>query len=359
MIKKCGRVKFFKNMLAVGIFFVMSLWMILPMAHANSGAVNPTAQLTISEVFIDFEDGIIYIRGSNFKNGTRPNVLLGKDTVPLSVIGTPTASVIMAVLPPVPDGDYVLKVSTGFMLYQNDTYDLTIGAVGPQGPQGEKGEQGIQGDTGPQGAKGDTGATGETGATGPQGPKGDTGATGAPGPAGPVGPMGPKGDTGDPGKTYTGSSPVSVNNTQNTIGLNAATQAGDLMTWDGNNWVAQQPAVQRFTLSNMQPYTTVNFQIALQGIFPSRNGMDPFIGEIMMTGFNFATRGWALCNGQLLPIAENTALFSLLGTTYGGDGRTTFALPDLRGRVPVHFGLGPGLSNYPIGRMGGSETISR
>lgn len=146
----------------------------------------------------------------------------------------------MAFLPPVPDGDYVLKVSTGFMLYQNDTYDLTIGAVGPQGEKGEKG---------------DTGATGATGATGPQGP------------AGPVGPMGPKGDTGDPGKTYTGSSPVSVNNTLNTIGLNAATQAGDLMTWDSNNWVAQQPAVQHFTLSNIQPYTTVNFQIASEGLF--------------------------------------------------------------------------------------------
>lgn len=68
---------------------------------------------------------------------------------------------------------------------------------------------------------------------------------------------------------------------------------------------------------------------------------DPFIGEIRMFGFGFAPQGWALCNGQLLPIAQNAALFSLLGTTYGGDGQTTFALPDLRSRVPVGQGQGP------------------
>lgn len=86
---------------------------------------------------------------------------------------------------------------------------------------------------------------------------------------------------------------------------------------------------------------------------------EPFIGEISMFGGNFAPRGWALCNGQLLPISQNSALFSLLGTTYGGDGRTTFALPDLRGRVPVHAGRGSGgLSPYPLGSKGGSETLS-
>jgi microcystin-dependent protein len=83
--------------------------------------------------------------------------------------------------------------------------------------------------------------------------------------------------------------------------------------------------------------------------------MDPFIGEIKMFGGNFAPRGWALCDGQLLPIAQWSALFSILGTTYGGDGRTTFALPDLRGRVSVHPGTGPGLSTYRLGQKGGSE----
>lgn len=85
---------------------------------------------------------------------------------------------------------------------------------------------------------------------------------------------------------------------------------------------------------------------------------EPFIGEIIMFGGNFAPRGWALCDGQLLSIAQNTALFSILGTTYGGDGRVTFALPDLRGRVPVHAGQGPGLSDYNLGQVGGTENVT-
>jgi microcystin-dependent protein len=86
--------------------------------------------------------------------------------------------------------------------------------------------------------------------------------------------------------------------------------------------------------------------------------MEPFIGQIQAFGFNFAPRGWAFCNGQLLPISQNTALFSLLGTTYGGDGRTTFALPDLRGRSMVHYGQGPGLSPIQIGSRGGNENTT-
>ena len=83
---------------------------------------------------------------------------------------------------------------------------------------------------------------------------------------------------------------------------------------------------------------------------------EPFLGEIKMFGGNFAPRGWALCDGELQNISQNQALFSLLGTTYGGDGRTTFALPDLRGRVAIHPGNGPGLSSYRLGQKGGSET---
>jgi microcystin-dependent protein len=82
----------------------------------------------------------------------------------------------------------------------------------------------------------------------------------------------------------------------------------------------------------------------------------PFIGEIRIFGCNFAVRGWALCNGQLLPIAQNTALFSILGTTFGGDGRTTFGLPSLQGRVPMHWGTGPGLTPRQIGEKSGAET---
>lgn len=85
---------------------------------------------------------------------------------------------------------------------------------------------------------------------------------------------------------------------------------------------------------------------------------DPFLGEIKIWAPNFAPRGWAFCNGQLLPISQNSALFSLLGTIYGGDGRTTFALPDLRGRVPLGMGTGPGLSPHSIGQRGGAETTT-
>ena len=85
---------------------------------------------------------------------------------------------------------------------------------------------------------------------------------------------------------------------------------------------------------------------------------EPFLGEIRMFGFNFAPRGWAFCNGQILPIAQNTALFSLLGTTYGGNGQTTFALPNLQGRVAIHFGQGAGLSNYDLGEVAGTETVT-
>ncbi len=82
----------------------------------------------------------------------------------------------------------------------------------------------------------------------------------------------------------------------------------------------------------------------------------PFLGEIKVFGFNFAPRNWALCNGQLMGISQNTALFSILGTTYGGDGQTTFGLPDFRGRVPISMGQGQGLSLYDLGEMDGSAT---
>lgn len=85
---------------------------------------------------------------------------------------------------------------------------------------------------------------------------------------------------------------------------------------------------------------------------------EPFIGQIQMFGFNFAPRGWAFCDGQLLSISQNTALFSLLGTTFGGDGRTTFGLPDLRGRSAVHVGSGPGLGTISWGERAGLENVT-
>jgi microcystin-dependent protein len=86
--------------------------------------------------------------------------------------------------------------------------------------------------------------------------------------------------------------------------------------------------------------------------------MDPFVAEIRIFPFNFAPKGWAWCDGQLLPLSQNTALFSLLGTTYGGNGKSNFALPDLQGRAPMHPGQGPGLSLHDLGETGGSETVS-
>lgn len=85
---------------------------------------------------------------------------------------------------------------------------------------------------------------------------------------------------------------------------------------------------------------------------------DPFVAEIRIFPFNFPPRGWAWCDGQLLPLSQNTALFSLLGTTYGGNGMSNFALPDLQGRAPMHPGQGPGLSLHDLGETGGSETVA-
>src|ERR1700716_79862 len=86
--------------------------------------------------------------------------------------------------------------------------------------------------------------------------------------------------------------------------------------------------------------------------------MDPFVAEIRIFPFNFAPKGWAFCNGQLMPISQNTALFSLLGVTYGGNGQSTFALPDMQGNAPMHPAQGPGLSLHDLGETGGSETVT-
>jgi microcystin-dependent protein len=85
---------------------------------------------------------------------------------------------------------------------------------------------------------------------------------------------------------------------------------------------------------------------------------DPFVAEIRTFPFNFAPKGWAFCDGQLLPISQNTALFSLLGTTYGGDGKSTFGLPNMQGNAPMHPGQGPGLSDHFLGESGGSDTVT-
>lgn len=108
-------------------------------------------------------------------------------------------------------------------------------------------------------------------------------------------------------------------------------------------------------IDKRQPFLAINYIIATQGTFPSRSQQESFLGNVTMFAGNFAPRSWAFCDGQLLPISQNSALFSILGTTYGGDGRTTFALPDLRGRVPLGPRRGSGLSDYRLGERGGTE----
>ncbi|HMI60973.1 MAG TPA: tail fiber protein [Puia sp.] len=157
--------------------------------------------------------------------------------------------------------------------------------------------------------------------------------------------------------------PLTVSAT-NQVAFNPGTAVGDLITWDGNNWVNMQPsaAIQHFSFAvdNRQPYLALNYCIAMVGIFPARNDSQPFVSQIQLFPFDFPPRGWAACNGQILAISQNQALFALLGTQFGGNGTSTFALPNLQGRIPVGFGQGQGLSDYQVGQNGGveSNTIS-
>jgi microcystin-dependent protein len=145
-------------------------------------------------------------------------------------------------------------------------------------------------------------------------------------------------------------------------GLPLATQSGQLASFNGTNWVARSLTTassgSSVPVNNLQPSLVVIHCIALYGIFPSRSYSDPMIGQIALFGYNFAPRNWAACDGQLLAISQNTALFSLLGTMYGGNGVSTFALPDLRGRSSVNAGQGPGLSDYWQGEFSGEENTT-
>jgi len=179
---------------------------------------------------------------------------------------------------------------------------VTWNATGPEGPQGKKG------------------APGAAGARGLRGPVGSDGADGARGPAGPTGPAGADG-----GSAYFGN--------DQSLGIR-------------------------------DPYLAVGCLIAIQGESPGSAGQvnTPFLGQMVFfaggPGSILVPAGWAACDGQLLDPATKSDLFSVLGTTYGGDGRTTFALPDLRGRSLIGFGQGPGLSDFSIGSKGGNETVT-
>jgi microcystin-dependent protein len=286
------------------------------------------------------------------------------------------------------------------------------GIQGIQGLTGAKGDQGIQGIQGLSGAKGDQGIQGIQGLTGAKGDQGDPGvafddtqvlinktwtsskintvlATKANiSSLAAVATSGAFSDLSGKPTTLAGygitnamstSHPANGISSANITDWNTAagwgnhatqgyikntspTVAGNLMTYDGTNWVSKKLVIgsagNNQPVANMQPYLTLNYCIAIYGIFPSRNSAEPFVGEIELYAFNFEPQNFAYCNGQILSIAQNTALFALIGTYYGGNGQTTFALPDLRGRVAIQQGQGPGLSNYSIGQTGGSETIT-
>lgn len=152
--------------------------------------------------------------------------------------------------------------------------------------------------------------------------------------------------------------------TQSYVKNTSPTVSGNMMTYDGSNWVSKRLTLAAsgnanpVALNNMQPYQVLNYCIAITGIYPSRNGMDPYIGEITLFPYDFVPRDYASCNGQLMSIAQNTALFSLIGTYYGGNGQTTFGLPDLTGRVAIGMGTGAGLTTHYIGEKGGTESIT-
>lgn len=135
-----------------------------------------------------------------------------------------------------------------------------------------------------------------------------------------------------------------------------------LFYYENGNWVAKsmviQPVGSSVPVSNIQPYLALNYTIAYEGIYPSRNDWYAFIGEIVLYPYNFAPLGTMFCHGQILSIYDNSALFSLIGTYYGGNGQTTFALPDLRGRTAIHFGTGPGLPTINMAQIGGTETFT-
>ena len=229
------------------------------------------------------------------------------------------------------------------------------GMKGDQGDQGIQGMKGDQGDQGIQGMKGDQGDQGIQGMKGDQGDQGIQGLMGIPGmqgiqgEKGDPGEKGDKGDKGDLGSAivYTGNAPITIVNDEpnstGTISFNTAALNGQQVL----------NLLPPFDLH--QPSLAINCQVSLLGVFPSRS-QEKYLGEIIWTGINFPIRGFAECNGQLLPINSNQALFSLYGCTFGGDCRTTLGLPDMRGRVPVHYGNGPGLPTRELGEKFGRTS---
>ena len=265
------------KLIAVPLYFALTLFAMSSTAHADRDDKGKHRKAEITSVKHDSAANEILITGHNLaaRRNHVPTVELQDSGVSLSVCNTcyDDDYIVATYVGVIADGDYRLKVSGSRKKNDSASYDFTIGAVGPQGPQGLAGADGATGAQGPAGADGATGAQGPAGAdgaAGPEGPQGPAGADGAPGPQGQVGPQGPSG-------------------VDNNFGTNTSYAA------------------------------------------PGR-GRECTLGEVWLVAGMVA--GGTPASGQLVPISQNTALFSLLGTLYGGDGRTTFALPDLRNAAP-------------------------
>lgn len=242
------------------------------------------------------------------------------------------------------------------------------GADGAQGPTGAQGIAGMDGQPGDVGPTGPTGATGATGLTGPTGEAGTDGAAGVPGAQGATGSTGAQGATGAAGAPGQDEADFPSDGSQDDLvvflvptGPTGATgstgSTGPSGTWETkslNITLGNQGG--NLSQNNMMPYQAINYCVVTAGIFPSRNGANPYLGEVLFVGFNFCPRGTINADGQLLSINSFQALFSLYGTQFGGDGRTTFGMPDTRGRAIVGQGQGPGLSNRFMGQKAGWET---
>ena len=263
------------------------------------------------------------IFGAHFSFGNSLEVTLGEIGPPTSPLLYSDNEIVAEWDSAIANGDYLLTVSTGNGQSKNDEYDLTIGAGGgAQGPPGEDGADGsscsIAGTTVSctDGTSADVqGPPGNDGTDGKDGKDGKDGADGAQGPIGPEGPEGPAGPS-----------------------FESANKGGD------------QPH------NNMQPFLAVHCIIFIDS---TGIGTNFPLGEIRFyagIGNQGPPPGWAFCDGQIIPVSQNPALFSILGAVYGGDGRSTFGLPDARGRVLVHEGSGPGLTPRRWGEKSGAET---
>ena len=362
---------------------LMGMGGMLVFLFSQALAAPPGGHLNIEEVEVTVgdPDTTLAIKGVDLDFGGTLGVTLAG--APAVIVSASSTEIIATVSTgSYPAGDYLLTVSRGNGQSQNDEYDLTIGAVGPRGEQGSQGEQGKLGAPGGQGVQGKLGPPGEQGVQGKMGDLGEPGRQGEQGKLGSPGEQGFQGKMGDPGEPgrqgfqgkigspgepgrqgFQGKMGVpgmpGGQGEQGKLGPPGEQGEQGKMGPEGPvGGTGDNVAVNLPEHPSWQPSIAINYIIALQGIFPSRNSNDPFLGEIFLFAGNFAPRGFALCDGQLLSIASNSALFSILGTTYGGDGETTFALPDLRGRAPVHAGSGPGLSTRRLGSSFGSEVVT-